>query len=68
MDMSKQVKTKEKNEERKKLQKSLAQKENMIANAVKNLIQQGMSPQQVAQILQLDVEEVRKLFLILRKI
>jgi predicted transposase/invertase (TIGR01784 family) len=44
-------------EERKKLQESL---ENMKANAIKNLIQQGMSPQQVAQILQLDVEEVRK--------
>jgi predicted transposase/invertase (TIGR01784 family) len=40
-------------EERKKLQVALA-------NAVKNFIGQGMSPQQVAQILQLDEEEVRK--------
>jgi predicted transposase/invertase (TIGR01784 family) len=39
---------------------ALAKKDSMIANAIKNLIQQGMSPQQVAQILQLDVEEVRK--------
>jgi predicted transposase/invertase (TIGR01784 family) len=47
-------------EERKKLQEALAQKDNMIANAIKNLVGQGMSPGQVAQILQLDVEEVRK--------
>jgi predicted transposase YdaD len=54
-------------EERKKLQealeinaKALAQKDSMIANAVKNLAGQGMDPQQIAQILQLDVEEVRK--------
>jgi predicted transposase/invertase (TIGR01784 family) len=47
-------------EERKKLQKVLAQKDSMIANAIKNLVGQGMSPGQIAQILQLDVEEVRK--------
>jgi flagellar biosynthesis/type III secretory pathway protein FliH len=60
--------------ERKKLQEALAQKDealaqkdealarqnSMIANAVKNLVGQGMSPGQIAQILQLDVEEVRK--------
>ncbi|MDR1525233.1 MAG: PD-(D/E)XK nuclease family transposase [Tannerella sp.] len=54
-------------EEQKKLQeameikaKALAQKDSIIANAVKNLTAQGMSPQQIAQILQSDVEEVRK--------
>jgi hypothetical protein len=40
-------------EEREKLQ-------NIIANTVKNLIKQGLSPQQIAQIMQLDIEEVKK--------
>jgi predicted transposase YdaD len=62
-------------EERKKLQKKielqeknlaqkdevLAQKDNVIANAVKNLVKQGLSPQQIAQIMQLDVEEVMRM-------
>jgi DNA-binding CsgD family transcriptional regulator len=32
----------------------------MIANAVKTFAAQGMSPQQIAQILQIDVEAVGK--------
>jgi predicted transposase/invertase (TIGR01784 family) len=55
-------------EERKKLQstieiqeKNLAQKDNVIANAVKNLIEQGFSSQQIAQIMQLDIEELKKI-------
>jgi hypothetical protein len=44
-------------EERKNLQVAL---DSMIANAVKNLAGQGMSPGQIAQILQLDIKEVRK--------
>ncbi|MDR1667964.1 MAG: PD-(D/E)XK nuclease family transposase [Bacteroidales bacterium] len=47
-------------EDRKKLQEALAQKDGVIANAVKSLVGQGLSLQQIAQILQLDVEEVGK--------
>jgi predicted transposase/invertase (TIGR01784 family) len=39
---------------------ALAQKDNIIANAIKSLISQGLSPQQISQILQLDIEEVQK--------
>jgi hypothetical protein len=38
----------------------LAQKDSTIVNTVKNLIDQGFSPQQVAQIMQLEIEEVKK--------
>jgi DNA-directed RNA polymerase specialized sigma24 family protein len=47
-------------EERQKLQEALAQKNSVITNAVKNLAGQGISPQQIAQVLQMDVEEVIK--------
>jgi predicted transposase/invertase (TIGR01784 family) len=44
-----------------KLQKEIAQKENIIANAVKNLNRQGLSSQQIAEIMQLDIDEVMKI-------
>jgi predicted transposase YdaD len=51
---------KEGEEERKKLHEALVQKDNIIANVIKNFIRQGLSPQQIAQTLQLDVEDVKK--------
>jgi hypothetical protein len=67
---------KEGEEERRKLQETLdtkekaivqkdetiAQKDNIIANAIKSLIGQGLSSQQISQILQLNLEEVEKIF------
>jgi predicted transposase/invertase (TIGR01784 family) len=50
----------ESEKERKQLQEALAQRDSMIANAARNLAKQGMSPQQIAQILQLDVEKVKE--------
>jgi predicted transposase/invertase (TIGR01784 family) len=43
-------------------EKAIAQKDNIIANAIKSLIGQGLSSQQISQILQLDFEEVEKIF------
>jgi ATP/maltotriose-dependent transcriptional regulator MalT len=50
----------QKNEALTQKDEALAQKDNIITNAIKNLVSQGLSPQQIAQILQLDVEEVKK--------
>jgi predicted transposase YdaD len=47
-------------EECKKLQKTIDIQDSIIANAVKNLVRQGFSPQQIAQIMQLDIEEIKK--------
>jgi predicted transposase/invertase (TIGR01784 family) len=47
-------------EERKKLQKTIDIQGSIIANAVENLVKQGFSPQQIAQIMQLDLEEIKK--------
>jgi predicted transposase/invertase (TIGR01784 family) len=52
---------KEGEEKRKKLQETLDQKDSIIASAVKNLFEKGLSYQQITQIMQLDIEEVTKI-------